>query len=206
MRRLSAVFLCALAAAQRTPTGAARLDRIRLLMATNLLHLPNYTCLMTVDRSVKPSGRGTLLAHEDTVRLEIAEVGDKELLGWPGSKLSEDRMENMVGRGLIASGDFSGIPNVVFRTREPRFELVGEKKLHGRDAVEYAFHVDRAVSRYEVSNRQVKMIVGYRGFFWADPQSLELLRLETVIEDFPPSLEMKRAITVTDYQKSHIGD
>jgi hypothetical protein len=199
-------FACSVAAGQLTSTGDARLDRIRTLMATNLVHLPNYTCLMNVDRSFKPRGRHTFLSHEDTVRLEVAEVGYTELLGWPGSKLGEQEMEEMVTRGLFATGDFSSIANVVFRSRDPHFDLVGEKKLHGRDAIEYAFRVDRGVSSYQVSNGHVKMIVGYRGFFWADAETLELLRLETIIEEVPPSLEMKRATSVIDYQKSHIGE
>jgi hypothetical protein len=199
-------LLCTSAAAQLASTGDARLDHLRTLMAVNLMRLPNYTCLMTIDRSAKPRGRNTFMTHEDTLRLEIAEVGNAELVGWPGSKLGEEKMEEMVTRGLVASGDFSGVATVVFRSRAPKFELVGEKKLHGRETVEYAFHVDRAVSNYQVSNGHVKMIVGFRGFFWADAETLELLRMEVVIEDVPRVLEMARATTVIDYQKAHIGD
>ena len=43
------------------------------LMAANLKHLPNYTCLMTIDRSSQPMRRP--MVHDDTLHLEVAEVG-----------------------------------------------------------------------------------------------------------------------------------
>jgi len=207
MWRLSTIFLCCVVAAGQLPsTGDARLDRIRLLMANNLIHLPNYTCLMTIDRSVKSGGRNAYMTHEDTLRLEVAELGEKELVGWPGSKLGEEKMEEMIGRGLIASGDFGSLANAIFRTRDPKFDLVGEKKLRGRQTVEYAFRVERNVSEYQVSNGRDKEIVGYHGFLWADAQTLELMRLEVIIDEIPRKMEMIRADTGIDYQRSHIGD
>src|SRR5258708_1787211 len=124
--------------AQLTSTGDVRLDRVRAVMADNLVHLPNYTCLMTVDRSARQNPR-LATEHEDTLHLEVADVGGKEIFGWPGTKLGEKEMSELIGRGLVASGDFATIATVIFRTRTPKFKSLGEKKLHGRQAVEYAF-------------------------------------------------------------------
>src|SRR5947209_13623252 len=66
------------------------LARIKVKMAENLDHLPNYTCEQTIERSRRraPSRKFELL---DTVRLEVALVEGKELYGWPGPIASPSR-------------------------------------------------------------------------------------------------------------------
>lgn len=146
------------------------------------------------------------MAHQDTIRVEVAEVSGTELFGWPGSKLGEQKMEDMVTRGLFASGDFSTIANVLFRGDTARFESMGGKKLHGRETAQYAFHVDRPVTTYEISNGPMRARVAYHGYFWADAATHELVRLETIIDEVPPAFAMRRTTTVIDYQSSKIGE
>src|ERR1035438_6838841 len=107
-------------------------------MADNLRRQPNYTCLMTVERSARPAGRDRDLVHQDTIRLEVAEVGEKELFAWPGETLLERRIEDLVPNGMFASGDFASLANIVFRTHDPTFRPAGKKRIVGHDAVGYS--------------------------------------------------------------------
>jgi hypothetical protein len=78
----------ALAQAPASPTTSSsdpQLAGLRARMSDNLSRLPNYTCLMTVDRSSKPAGSSRGLNHIDTIRLEVAEAGTHEL--WDGQGL-----------------------------------------------------------------------------------------------------------------------
>src|SRR5262245_31211795 len=65
------------------------LARIKVRAAENLTHLPNYTCLETVERSSRrASGKFQLV---DVLRVEVAFAGNKEMFAWPGSLKFDDR-------------------------------------------------------------------------------------------------------------------
>jgi hypothetical protein len=190
----------------QTPDGDPQLARIRAKMADNLRRLPNYTCLMTVARSARPAGRVRDLVHQDTIRLEVAEVGDKELFAWPGAALVDQRIEDFVPDGVFASGDFSGLANIVFRTHDPTFRPSGKRKVNGREAIGYSYEVARAVSQYRLGREGHTVIVPYHGVFWVDAQSLEILRMELELDGIPDSLAVRSSVTTIDYQKSRIGE
>ena len=63
--------------------GADTLPRIREKMAEVLLRQPNYTCTETIERTRQMVGSRTRI--EDTLRMEVALVGGKEMFAWPGS-------------------------------------------------------------------------------------------------------------------------
>jgi hypothetical protein len=181
------------------------LVRIRAKMADNLRRLPNYTCLMTVDRSARPAGRVRDLVHQDTIRLEVAEVGEKELFGWPGTTLLDQRIEDFVPDGVFASGDFAGLANIVFRTHDPTFRPAGKKKIGGREALGFSYEVARAVSQYRLGRDGRTVIVPYHGAFWADAQTLDMLRMELELDGIPDSFAVRTSVTAIDYQRLRIG-
>jgi hypothetical protein len=182
-----------------------QLARIRSKMADNLRRLPNYTCLMTIERSFRPPGRVRDVVHQDTIRLEVAEVGDHELFGWPGSALTDPHMENFVPQGLIANGDFAGLANVLFRTHDPIFRPAGKKKIDSRETIGYTYEVPRGISHYELRDEERSVIVPYHGFVWVDPQSLDVARVELHLDGIPDSFGVHSSVTTIDYQKSRIG-
>jgi hypothetical protein len=198
-------FALSLVLVAQAPEGDPPLARIRAKMADNLQRLPNYTCLMTVDRAARPAGRVRDLVHQDTIRLEVAEMGDKELFAWPGAALKEQRIEDLVPDGVFASGDFGGLANVVFRTHDATFRAAGKKKFSGREAVGYSYAVARAVSHYRLGREGQAVIVPYHGTFWADEQSLEILRMELELDGIPDNIAVRSSVTTIDYQKSRIG-
>src|SRR5579872_6546741 len=64
------------------PPGILLLSQIKRHVKQDLAHLPEYTCLETVERSgtvVGPKGQVGKLSPLDTLRLEILYTGSKEL-------------------------------------------------------------------------------------------------------------------------------
>src|SRR5258706_13388334 len=93
------------------------LTKIRFHELDQLRGQPNYTCVETVERSQRAAStrKYTLL---DTLRLEVALVGPKELFAWPGAKKFEDmELSDMVGRGAIGNGAFALHARAVFEGR-----------------------------------------------------------------------------------------
>ena len=79
------------------------LDDFLKQVSPTLEHQPDYTCLETVERTRRSPGGATQV--EDTLRLEVALVGDKEMFAWPGSKEFEDtEVTELVTRACSATG------------------------------------------------------------------------------------------------------
>ena len=75
-------------------------------MVEMLARQPNYTCLESVERSVR-GGKDREYRTVDTVRLEVALVDNKEMFAWPGSKEFEDTdIRTFVPTGMFGNGDF----------------------------------------------------------------------------------------------------
>lgn len=68
------------------------LDSVKARAQENLKRLPDYTCTENVERSLQ-GRRERRLRHRDTVRLNVAYVGGKELFGLPrtGTGLTRPR-------------------------------------------------------------------------------------------------------------------
>ena len=78
------------AAQAEVPRELLALARIKQRMAQNLSRMPDYTCLETIER-FRSVPRSEALKLVDTLRLEVAHVGIKELYSWPGAQRFEDR-------------------------------------------------------------------------------------------------------------------
>lgn len=193
------------AASKQQEPPAALLGTVRQRMAQNLAHLPNYTCLQTIERTQRraPSRRFTLL---DTVRLEVALVNGKELFSWPGEKKFEDKeISEIVSGGAIGNGNFALHAKSVFLSNAPRFTFAGPRTRNNRETLRWDFDVPRLRSGYTLRVGPNEAIVGYHGSFWVDPQTLDLIRLEVEAEQIPPQLHLARASDSVDYMRADIG-
>jgi hypothetical protein len=199
------VFLALLAQAQQGPTpDVSLLGKIKSKVAENLRRLPNYTCTQTIVRSLrrKPAAR---LQRLDTVRLEIAYVGGKELYGWPGSgRIDQSQITKLVG-GTIGNGDFAVLPSNIFLGESAQFQYHGESSLEGKPAVRFDYTVPRLASGYQLQSGAAAAIVGYHGSFWADPDTLDLMRLEVSADDIPRGLKLASAVDRMEYDRVSIA-
>ena len=205
MRTFCGLLISATLLAQEfgLPPESLRLARIKLRMSQNLARQPNYTCLETVERTERPKGGRASVV--DTVRLEVALVNGKEMFAWPGAKKFEDKEIREMVAGTFGNGNFAIFARAVFLTTGPAFQPRGEELLNGRSAVRYDFRVSRISSGYTLRVNQVEAIVGYHGSFWADPETLDLRRLEIFADDIPSYIDVESAFDRMDYAMVPIG-
>jgi hypothetical protein len=180
------------------------LARVKLRMSKNLARQPNYTCLETVERTQRPKGGRANVV--DTLRLEVALVNGKEMFAWPGAKKFEDKeIRDLVATGTFGNGNFAIFARAVFLTNGPSFQSRGQDLLNGRSAVRYDFRVLRSASGYTLKVNQIEAVVGYHGTFWADPETLDLRRLEIYADDIPKYIDAESAFDRMDYAMLPIG-
>jgi len=199
----SAVALACVAAAQGLSPDLQLLERIKSHMREEISQLPNYTCLETLARfqnESKPRGR---LEPLDTVRLEIAYSNHREWYGAPGDRnFSSDNPLELVGSGMIGTGAFAIILTNVFHSSLITYR--GEEELDGQMAVKYDFRMPGKA--LEISIPGGLGAVGLEGFFWVNPQSLDLIRLDTRAIDIPPYLPLEEDSSKVYYARTQIGE
>jgi hypothetical protein len=180
--------------------------RIGSHMRDELAKLPNYTCLETNIRFRKEPDQFNMKSR-DTVRLEILYSGHREWYGAPGDRnFRSDTPRGFIRSGMIGSGFFGITLNNIFLSRKATVMYRGEEMLKGRTAVRHDFRLPRPASGLELSIAGFADTVGEQGSFWVDPQSLDLIRLESRVDEIPLSLLVRDATFSMDYARTRIGE
>ena len=202
----TAVMAGALAAQTSLPPETALLARIKAHEAENLARLPNYTCLQTIERSVRAASSRSF-EPEDRVRLEVAYIGKKELFAWPGAgEFEEQEVTQMIEGGVRSTGSFAMHTYNVFLSNAPAFTYKGEETLLGLRTIRYDYRVPRSAGAYEIRVPPEGAKLGFSGSFWVNAETLDLVRLTVSADDVPPELGIKEAVDVVDYSRAQIGD
>ena len=207
MRRvISSILLAAAACTAQEPfEHVLQLAHTRQKMAQVLTHLPDYTCVATTQRialgSKEHSARIT-----DTLRYEIAHFGGKELWAWPGAaKFQDTPLTSMVQHGAIGEGDFALHARTVFVDGNANVKFAGEQDLEGRRALRWDFTIPVFASGWTIISKGRSVVAGASGSFWADANTLDLLRLEIRTEDLPFGFPLSSAAQTIDYALTRIG-
>jgi hypothetical protein len=199
-------WLCAQEEAGTLSPEVMLLSKIRSHAVENLRHQPNYTCVETVERS-RRSATTKKLQLIDTLRLEVALVDGKEMFGWPGAKKFEDSdLTKMVNDGAIGNGDFALFARAIFSGTTATFKYRGDEPLGDRPSVRFDYRVPLMMSGYTLHIGKLESIVGYHGSVYADPQSLDMQRLEVVADDIPLALGLAEATDRMEYAHVTIAD
>ncbi len=199
---VSALLLCGF---EVTARADDLLSRVRAKMSEVLLRQPNYTCTETIERTRQPVGSRSKI--EDTLRLEVALVDGKEMFAWPGSRQFEDRdLKELVSTGMFGNGNFAIFSRILVLTNAPAFGERREAALAGRSMIRYDFQVARSVSGHHLRVDDREAVVGFHGSLYADPETLDLRRVEVVDDDIPPELGLSQVETTVDYSRMRIGD
>jgi len=111
---------------------------------------------------------------------------------------------HFVASGMIGTGDFGIALNNILASA--RFTYAGKEQLNGREAEKYGFHFDMDPSAFRISVPGGQGPVGEQGFLWADPKTLDLIRLEDHATEIPPSLPILSQSTTLDYGRVRIGE
>ncbi len=188
--------------AQDIPAETIQLGRIRDHMIDQLRRQPNYTCVETVERSSRQGARKSFQI-KDTLRLEVGLVDGKEMFAWPGAKKFEATdLRDMVKEGAIGNGNFATFARAIFGARSATFEYRG---LEGGLA-RYDYHVSLLESGYTIRIGDRHAVVAYHGAVLADPNMLDVHRINVVAENIPVDLGLAATDTRMDYARVKIGE
>ncbi len=187
------------------PPAVLQLSRIKQQMADHLSHIANLTCLQTISRS--RGDRTGRMMKNDTLRLEVALVDGKELFSRLGADKFEDRGIGEFGAGgAIESGLFASLAHCVFMQKWPTYRYSGEEVLRSRRAVRYNYEVPLLGSGYEMRIGGQQAVVGFSGSFWADAETLEVMRLVVNADDIPVRLKIVKAAQSIDYGRVRLNE
>jgi hypothetical protein len=196
---LLAAFSACLAAADEN-----LLARVRKQVFSNLERLPDYTCLQSIDRTVR---KLPLPADVDRLRFEVAYVGGRELLSWPGErKFLERRLEEMSKRnGAMAFGDFAIHVRRLFGAADAVFSGPVAELRNYSEVLRWNFRIPEGPNGLPVGSVKEMARVPYHGSIWVDPKTLDLLRLEQSADQVPSRTTILKAGGAIEYARSPIG-
>jgi hypothetical protein len=171
------------------------LDRFRTRIKAELGRLPDYVCSQTVERFSRPTAQRQW-QKVDTLRLDVAFLGDQELYGAPGAAQFHQRpLEQVVGRGTVNTGRHGLLAQHIFATSAATFTYRGEGEQNDRAAYMYDYDVSPERSNYRLRSGGAEATAGFQGTFWIDAQTLDLLRLEVQAYDIAEELGLAEANT-----------
>src|ERR1017187_10444011 len=123
-----------------------QLAHLKQKMRQVLAQVPNYTCLETIQR-YGLEHHSTSFQLLDTVFLEVSNVGNKELLAWPGARRFEEAdLSNFTAGGMLGSGIFALHARNVFLIDTNSIQFYGSEEMDGRSTARYDFKVPQAWS------------------------------------------------------------
>jgi hypothetical protein len=208
MIELAISLLSTSAFAAESPTGQdpdELLQRIRTRTIELLSQLPNYTCHEVVDRLIKRRNSGSL-DRVDTVELEVAFVGNREMFARPGAARFEERSITKLVSGTIGNGAFGSHADSIFSGDAASFKYIGPQKKDGHKTFRYDFRVPQEKSRFLVKHGSAEAIVAYQGSFWVDVETLDLVRLELKADHIPSNIEVRLVEESMRYTQVRIRD
>ncbi|MBK5291296.1 MAG: hypothetical protein JJE04_06440 [Acidobacteriia bacterium] len=205
MPRLAMMALVAVACQAQTGSDGL-LERIRARALDQLGRQPDYTCVQTVERFAR-SGSEQEWLKADTLRLEVGLSNHRELYSWHGAKtLGDQELSEMVGRGTVGSGHFAVLARHVFQPGTAAFTYQGEQEWNSHPAYQFAFDVPREKSSYRLRAGPSEALVAFQGVFWADRETLDLLRMEVQAVDIPEMVGLAQADNIMNYAPVKIGE
>lgn len=202
----AALLLCQATWGQTVNPPADLLVRIKAKVADMVDHQPNYSCLETIER-FQPAPPGKEPALLDTARLQLAEVNGKEMFARPGASQFEDTLLGVsIPDVTIGTSYFVTFENNVFLTQGPVIQRVGADNLNGLPAIRYNYSVPREAGGYLLQSGGKSELVDYRGSFWVNSDTLDLMRLEVQVDDIPRSLGMRSVLDRLNFARVRVGD
>lgn len=170
------------------PSPVLQLAQIERRVAAELDRLPDYTCAETVERKITmPTGRKT--KPFDTLKLDVAFIGGKELYGKRGATIDAKSPGDIYRWGASSNGEFAGHLRTIFVQRGATIKYARKERMDGRNVVRWDYVVPYLSSGWDLQFEKTRARVGSQGTFWTDPKTLDLLRIEfdaiEIPSDFP---------------------
>lgn len=183
----------------QTAAGTSEVIAMREHNAALLARLPAFTCVETIDRSVRRP-RDKRFRPLEAMRLEVGYAGGEEVHLWPGAaKFESAKLVRRIRDGAISDGDFATHALNIFVRERALIEPAGEDAVLGVRARAFRFRIPGAEDGWTLSNRGFSRPVAAEGHLWADAKSLDLLRIGVSARDIPPVLGIASLDMRIDY-------
>jgi hypothetical protein len=201
---LAAVIFAGVVVSQDLPPGVLLLSRAKNQAKEELRRLENISCLETVQREYQPP-KGKM-GPLDTIRLEVLFDGHKEFFESPGGrKFSEKHPMTYVGSGMLSTGLFGGYLTAVLLNGNVSNGYNGEQEISGRRLARYDYRLPLMWSGQTIQTLEGSGTVGLHGSYWVDPQTYDVVRLELVADDIPPTLPITGMTTSIHYARASVA-
>jgi hypothetical protein len=107
--------------------------------------------------------------------------------------------------GVLGTGMFSTLPLSLFVANIAHITLHQEGAgLHAGPS--YDYEIPAFLGGLQIAVGRANAIVGVRGVFWVDAESMDLIRIEEHAVDVPPAVGMKQIDSTVDYARMQIGN
>ena len=214
MRVCVLLWMAAGLLAQAPPDPSERLVRARDMLAGRDRHLPDYTCLQTVERRYlkrrhpeePPPSCGQLhalpgsewkLELSDRLRLEIKASEGKEIGSWKGSRFTDSDVFKLTAGGPYSTGMLGSWITDIFLNGGATYQYLG--------ADAYRYQVPLAASHYLIKAGSQWVTAPFSGAFWLDPNSADLKRLLVEADSLPPETNTCYVNTSVRYEWTQVG-
>ena len=215
LRLLCFVSLCTLCLGEEF-TAQEVFNRARENVARQLSTVSNYTCVLTVHRSLyfdpRRADAGCAVADrrteklfmQDRLRLDVAVSEGNEIFSWHGgSKFSSAGVSEVVKSGPISSGSFVGyLRNILFT---PGVAINLNKGKSDENTYLFDYYVPLKSSAYDIRGRKGSFVVPYHGSFAVRTGTFELQSLSVDTSDIPKLAQVCSAATKIAYQTVQIA-
>jgi len=191
---------------QDLPQWVLQLSRVKRQARAEFERLPDFACIETINRfQMRPNT--SVFKPVDTIRLEVAFVGNQELVAPPGGTVGfqDIDLRRFTYGGVMGTGVFSAVARNLFVNDNGRTTGMEEDRVLDRPALKFHFVIPVNQSGYTLNSSAGSGLVGLEGFFWADAETLQLLRIEEHAVDIPAGLNFQETSTTVDYAKVRIG-
>jgi hypothetical protein len=180
------------------------LARLKDHMQHRLSDVPNYTCQETIERAERRSSANEYRVL-DTLQLEVAQVGGRELLAWPGGSFEAKPLSAFASNGLMTNGAFAMHARGLFFGDRAAWKYGGERQDGDQRVIRFEFSVPLHNSGYRVKSATAEAVIPYHGFLLADPETLDVERIEVFSDSIAKAVGMERVDMVIEYQRVRIG-
>ena len=198
------VLLCSVPiwAATDTPDPAQQqriLEKVRQSATRYLENLPNFICARVTEQfeaGTKPDHWKRLeTLTERLIFNQAKENLSLELVN--GKPLKPGRY---IKRPLETSGEFGDLVRTVIDEKTAaHISWSRWEDVNGHRLAVFAYLVDEEHTKISVSLDSLEVIVPYRGFLYADPETGDLWRITSSPFNMPVALQTKSAVTTIDY-------
>ena len=189
---------------QDLPAWVLELSRVKRHARESFQKIPNYVCQETIDRFSK-GPHEEAFQKLDTLRFEVASIGGRDLRAAPGAKRFEDiDPASHIVKGAISTGSFSGLVLNLFVNDNAVIRPQAEQA-QSPATLAYDFEMSALNSGYRLKSGPASAMVGLRGTFWVDRESMGLLRIEERAVGIPLNLGMSDVRTAITFAPAQIG-